>query len=106
MELSLLKIVQEGGFIQPDYNNRLKVPVEFVKDIWNMVDQERLKKEIALNIERELADRVINQIAAELSSDVKSILSVKERREAIRSVARNHLDDICSGKLSSHKKGV
>jgi hypothetical protein len=44
-----------------------------------------------------LADKIINHIAAEISTDIKKLLSVSERREALRSVARENLDRICSG---------
>ena len=33
-------------------------------------------------------------MAAELSTDIKQLLSVKERREKIRSLARDHMDSI------------
>lgn len=94
MEKAILKLVADGSFIMPNYENRVKIPPEFMKACWDMVDQESLKKKIAERVESELADRVINHIAAELSTDIKQILSVTERREMIRGIARQHLDSI------------
>jgi hypothetical protein len=90
-EQSLLKIVMDGGWIQPDYENRFKVPGDLLQDIYSMIDREALKAAIAKRLEEELADRIVNALAAEISTDIKQILSVKERREAIREVARQHL---------------
>lgn len=93
-ERSLLKMVMDGGWIQPDYANRFKVPADLLQDVYAMIDRDALKAAIAKRLEEELADRVVNHLAAEISTDIKQILSVRERREAIREVARKHLTDI------------
>jgi len=58
--------------------------------VWALVDTDRLKAAIAARLDEELADRIVNHMAAEIASDVKQILSVKERREALRHLARTH----------------
>jgi hypothetical protein len=93
-ERSLLKVVMEGSWIQPDYTNRFKIPPDLLRDIYSLVDREALKIAIGKRLEEELADRVVNLLATEISTDIKQILSVKERREAIRDVARQHLSGI------------
>jgi len=97
-EKAVLKYIGEGGWIQPDYNNRIKIPFEVLTDAWSLVDRESLKTKLAERIESELADRIVNHIAAELATDIKQILSVTERREAIRQLAREHMDSIMQGK--------
>lgn len=92
---AVLKIVEEGKWVEPDYNNRFKLPKEFMHDIWLLVDKDKLKQAIVNRLHDELADRIMNHIAAELSTDIKSILSIPERREAIRALARNNIDQIC-----------
>lgn len=93
-EGAILKIISEGSWIQPDYNNRIKVPADFMNEVWALVDKDAIKKQFAKRIESELADRLVNHIAAEMATDIKQILSVQERREAVRSIARQHLDSI------------
>jgi len=93
-EKSLLHIIQEGNWVQPDYNNRFKVPPEFVQEIWKLVDKEKLQQAMARRLEEELADRIVNHLASEIATDIKQILSVKERREALRNIAREHIDSI------------
>lgn len=93
-EKAVLKMISEGSWVAPDYNNRFKMPKEMMEDIWALVDQDRLKQKMAERIEEELADRIINLMAAEISTDVKQILSVKERRESLRNLARQHMEGL------------
>lgn len=93
-EKAVLKIISDGNWIGTDYATRFKLPPEMLADIWKMVDQEKIKALMAKRLEQELADRVMNHMAAEIATDIKQILSVTERREALRSVARKHMDEI------------
>lgn len=100
-EKAVLKIISEGAWVQPDYANRFKMPPEMLSDIWKMVDVEKLKQKMAARLEEELAERIINKMAEEISTDVKQILSVKERREALRHIAREHMDTIMRAGLDA-----
>ncbi|SDH10891.1 hypothetical protein SAMN05216466_107130 [Paraburkholderia phenazinium] len=91
---SILKVVMDGRWIEPDYANRFKIPADLIRDIYGLVDREALKVAIGKRLEEELADRIVNALAAEIATDIKQILSVKERREEIREVARKHLQHI------------
>ena len=93
-EKAVLKYVSEGGWLLPNYESRFKVPAEWVAACWNLVDSEKVKKQVATRIEAELAERMVNSMAAELATDVKQILSVKERREMLRGLARDHMDAV------------
>jgi len=83
---AMLKIANEG-FVLP-YENKYKIPASLMEEVWKMVDIEKIKEEMARNIEKQLADKITNSIAQEISTDIKQILSVKENREAIRAEAR------------------
>jgi len=93
-ERAVLAFIGSSDWLMPDYANRIKVPAELISSAWAMVDVDVIKKRIAARIEAELADRVMNHLAAEMATDIKQILSVQERREALRSVARAHIDQI------------
>lgn len=93
-EKAVLQFVSSGGWLQPNYESRLKIPVEWIADCWRLVDADRLKAQIAARLESELAERMVNHMAAELATDIKQILSVKERREMLRSLARQHMDAV------------
>ena len=93
-EKAVLQFVQSGGWLLPNYESRLKVPADWIADCWRLVDGEKLKAKIAERLESELADRMVNHMAAELATDIKQILSVKERREMLRGLAREHMDAV------------
>ena len=75
-EKAVLQFVQGGQWLQPNYESRLKIPVEWVADCWRLVDAEKLKRKIAERLESELAERMVNHMASELATDIKQILSV------------------------------
>ena len=93
-EKAVLHFIQGGGWLLPNYESRFKVPAEWVTECWQLVDKDKLKQQIAARLESELADRMVNHIAAEMATDVKQILSVTERREMLRSIAREHMDSV------------
>ena len=93
-EKSVLQILSSGNWIMPDYANRYRIPADFMADVWQLVDPAKIKAQLAERLEAELADRIVNMMAAEIATDVKQILSVKERREALRHFARQHMDSI------------
>lgn len=93
-EKAVLKFVQDGGWLMPNYESRLKIPAEWVAECWSLIDQKALRAKIAERLESELADRMVNHMAAELATDIKQILSVQERREMLRGLAREHMDSI------------
>ena len=93
-EQAVLKFIETGGWLMPNYESRLKIPVEWISDCWKLVDGQKLKEKLAERLENELADRMVNSMAAELATDIKQILSVKERREMLRQLARDHMDSL------------
>jgi hypothetical protein len=93
---AVLKFVSDGGWLQPNYESRVKVPAAWIEECWGMVDKKKVQQQLAARIETELADRLVNHIAAEMATDIKQILGIKERREAIRTLARNHIESIMS----------
>jgi len=93
-ENSIIKVIESGGWIQPDYSQRIQIPRELMTEVWAMVDRDAVKAKLKSRIEQELADRIVNHMAAELATDIKQILSVTERREAIRAIAREHMESI------------
>lgn len=93
-ENSIVKVIESGSWVVPDYNNRISIPKDLLNEVWAMVDREKLKERLKDRIEQELADRIVNHMAAELATDIKQILSVTERREALRALAREHMDSI------------
>lgn len=93
-EKAVLQFLSSGGWLLPNYESRLKVPSEWVAECWRLVDADKVRAQVAARLESELADRMVNHMAAELATDIKQILSVKERREMLRGLARDHMDAV------------
>ena len=87
----VLEEIKKGSFISFDRQWKSQLPSSLLKDAWESVDYEAIKREMAKTIEKMLAEKIINMLATEVSTDLKSLLSIPERREEIRSVARRHL---------------
>jgi len=93
-EKSILTLISSGNWLQANCQDRVKLPSDFMEQVWRIVDQEKVKQQLANRLEEELANRIVNHMAAELATDIKQILSVSERREACRALARNHMAEI------------
>jgi len=100
-EKAVLHFITNGAWLQPDYQNRVTVPAGLLQGAWALVDTDAIKVKLKERIEAELADRLVNHMAAEMATDIKQILSVPERREAVRQIAREHLESIMKKGLTS-----
>ena len=96
IEHSVIKELREAKFLGFDRAWKSQLPSSILKDAWDMVDYEKIKKEMSCIIEKNLAEKVMNMLAQEISTDLKQLLSDKERREEIRAVARENLKRICN----------
>lgn len=93
-EKAVLNFIGSGGWLLPNYESRLKIPADWLAEAWKLVDANKVRVQFAERIESELAERMVNHMAAELATDIKQILSVRERREMLRGLARDHMDAI------------
>ena len=94
---SIVNQIRGAKLVQIPYSGLFKLPESFISDAWHLVDHEALKREISTRLEQELADRIVNHMAAEIATDIKSVLSIKERREAIRAVCRDNIEALTGG---------
>lgn len=92
VKCSMVKQIDKTDFIQIPYDCRPKLPSDFMQRAWEMVDQDSVLEKLSERLESELVDRLVNNIAAEMATDIKQVLSVKERREAVRSLVRDNID--------------
>lgn len=73
------------------YECKYKVPADFFEGVWKLVDKTKVQELMAKNIEQDLADMIVNKLATEISTDLKQLLSNKDRREELRVYARHIL---------------
>ena len=93
-EEAILNSIMKGEWLAPNYQQRQIVPPEWIEECWSLVDKTKLQRQIATRLEAELADRIINRMAEEISTYIIQVLSIKERREAIRALVRDNLTSI------------
>jgi hypothetical protein len=94
IKCTMTKQVTKQDFIKIEYDDRVKLPSDFIEKAWGLIDQEDLIKSLSKRLESELIDKLVNHLAAEIATDIKQVLSVKERREAVRSVVRDNIDKL------------
>lgn len=85
---SVLKMVRDGAVVLPDYANRAKVPAAKVQELYDSVDWDRVRTLVIEEVERAVADKILNAMATEMATDIKQILSNKELREEVRGFIR------------------
>lgn len=95
-ENSLLRLLENPNnwHVQPA-DKHIKVPPGLMNEVWQMVDFQKVKAAMADLIQQQLAERIVNHMAAEIANDIKKVLSDPERREAIRAVCRENIDRLC-----------
>jgi len=94
VEHAVIKLLSKGDWLTIDYQSRPQIGGDLLRRAWATVDLDRVLAKLRERIEDMLVERICNAMATELATDVKQLLSVPERREAIRAVAREHLSQI------------
>lgn len=93
-EKAILKIFKEGYWVMPDYKNRVQLDSDFMQEAWEMVDKDKIREQLKILLEKELAQRIVNHMAAEIGTDVKKVLNREGIRERIRTVIEDNFKDL------------
>lgn len=88
VQYSVLKMARDGALVLPDYAGRAKVPATKVQELYDSVNWDRVRALVIEEVERAVADKILNAMATEMATDIKQILSNKELREEVRSFIR------------------
>ncbi|SRR5258708_5555810 len=91
---SLVKLFRDGAFLQPDYANRIKVPVDLVTKVYELIDYEEILSNLRPTINAMIADRIASSISNEVSTDVKRILAHEPTRLRLRAAVIAELDHV------------
>ena len=94
VKCAMVNQINKTDFIQIPYDQRKKIPDHFIERAWELVDHSELCKKLSQRLESELVDRIVNHMASEIATDIKQVLSVKERREKIRSLVRENIEEL------------
>ncbi|MFA5129240.1 MAG: hypothetical protein WC445_04805 [Patescibacteria group bacterium] len=96
---SVLKIVTEGNWIEPKYENRLSLPDGFVKEVWRRLDKNRIQELIAKEVENRLAEKLANFMMQEFAGEIRTFLHDNPGvKEAAIATARERLAELVKPK--------
>lgn len=95
-EHAVVDFVRKGGWLVLPLRERITIPAEWMQEAWKRVDIEKIRDQLTDRLESEIVDRIIIQIANEITLDLKQILEIKERREMLRALMRGIIIDAMS----------
>lgn len=94
VQKKMLQDISKSSLVEIPYNERFKVPVSFLNDVYKSLDLEKIRSRLIENLENEMADKIANKLITEYSNDIKQIMSNKELREDLRFYARDKIKAI------------
>lgn len=93
VEQTVIGQLRDGKGVHLPYD-AVKISPEFIRECWALVDQNKIKQEIAALLEQEFARRVVNKLETEVANDIKQVLSCKESRERVRAYIRENINSL------------
>ena len=73
------------------YSDRIALPQSVLREIYESLNMENIKKRIRENLENEMADKITNKMVTEFATDIKKIMANRELREDLRHYAREKI---------------
>lgn len=92
VEKSIIEKVSRGHWLTVR-TGRLEMDDKFLKEVYDSVDMDKVLKICVDKLETKLADKILNNMATELATDVKSILSDTQLREEVRFYLRKNIKE-------------
>lgn len=90
---SVLKKVRDGNLLDVDWQNRVKIPADKIRQVYANVNWDHVLDSVKSQIEAMIAEKIIHSLATELATDVKQIMCNKELREDLRATLRQMIRD-------------
>lgn len=91
IERCVLDFIRKGDWLTLDYQRRIQVDPQKLREIYDAIDFERVKALCVQRAEERIADAYMNAMATEIATDTKQILSNRELREDIRAILRKKM---------------
>ena len=93
IELVVLKSIREGKWCSGMRDYAIK-PIDktTLQGLVSGLDRDNILNMVRADIERLIADKIMSQLATEISHDIKSILGNKPLREELRALLKAHIE--------------
>ena len=96
-EESIIAALKSGEWLRMNYSNKLAVSTEQLREVYQGIDMSRVAEILKAKLEQRLADTLFNNLATEIATDVKKIMSNTELREDCRAVIRDKIRRAAEG---------
>jgi hypothetical protein len=96
-EESIVKMLKSGEWLRVGYGDRMTVTPGQLREVYQAVDMSRVGEILKVKIEQKVADAIFNNLATEVATDVKKIMSNSELREDCRAVIRDKIRQAARG---------
>lgn len=94
---SIIKALKTGEWLKVGFGDRMTVTPGQLREIYQAVDMNRVGEILKNKIEQRVADSIFNNLAIEVATDVKKIMSNTELREDCRAVIRAKIRQAAEG---------
>ena len=91
---AVLDFVRKGEWMKMDYSAKINVDSAWLREMHSRVNMDNVMKIVAGSVEQRIADGIMNSMATEIATDVKSIMCNKELREDIRAMIRAKIREV------------
>jgi len=85
---TVIDFIRKGDWMKMDYAARINIDSAWLREMHSRVNMNNVLELVKSQVEQRIADGIINAMATEIATDVKSIMCNKELREDLRSVLR------------------
>ena len=96
-EESIVKTLKSGDWLKVGFGDRMTVTPGNLREVYQSVDMVRVGEIPKVKIEQKVADAIFNNLATEVATDVKKIMSNTELREDCRAVIRDKIRQASKG---------
>lgn len=96
-EESIVKTLKSGDWLKVGFGDRMTVTPGNLREVYQSVDMVRVGEILKVKIEQKVADAIFNNLATEVATDVKKIMSNTELREDCRAVIRDKIRQASKG---------
>lgn len=88
---TVIDFIRKGEWMKLDYNARVNVDSAWLREMHSRVDMNNVMALVASQVEQRICDGIINSMATEIATDVKSIMCNRELREDLRATIRGKI---------------
>lgn len=91
VQKKIITDISKQELVTVAYGDRVSLPNNFIREVYQSLDLDKIKLKLKENLENEMADKIANKMITEYSNDIKQIMSNRELREELRHYAREKI---------------